>query len=133
MSRFTIRPWGPEPWTAPKSTPACCAMRLAKGDARRRPSPDSLGRSCTTCAGALARAGGGGTGASFAAGVGGAGGAWGASEAAGLGGEAASAAFFGAAAAAGTASPLAPMKAMGAPTWATSPAGTRIFRSTPSS
>ncbi len=37
-------------------------MRLAKGDARRRPSPLSPGRSCTTCAGGLegAREGGGG-------------------------------------------------------------------------
>src|SRR5262249_60902172 len=114
-----MRPLGPEPCTPFRSSPSSRAIRLARGEARSRPSSEpvvggtsSARRRGTTWAGRFSSRGGG-LGAGGLAGGGGGGAGFGAA-AAGVGaGAGGGAAGFGAAAGAVTFSPFAPTIAIG--------------------
>src|SRR6476659_10777387 len=65
MSRLMMRPPGPLPWTACRSSPLSDAMRRASGEDRIRPPPLPLG-AADGAGGAAGRLGGGAGGAALA-------------------------------------------------------------------
>jgi len=115
-SALTIRPWGPDPLTAPRSIPCACASRRARGLAFTRSPSGETGAGGGAAAGASALATGSARGALSAGFAAGAGAAF-----AGAGAEVAS-----------SSSPV--ISAITVPTFtASDPSGITIFETVPSS